>query len=575
MSHLSAFSLILISTFVLGLVGLWMERGSRAEEKNHPSVEGFWLLSLSLAGMVVANQIHNLANPLWYPVGQDWREFIVLALDIQTGGLFHPVPQRYPFYPWVAVQLANLTNVPIHVALMQVNMVAGGLIPAAVYRLGTAIGPRSLAVAGGWLAIHVPTVGAIIGPPTDYLFHGLMHVVAVSAGIRAFRYGHVLRWLAFGTALALLMATTMKSLVFLLAASPLVAIALFWQARISPRTAGLSAAAWLLPMVLIWQVYAGIPRWVTEAYSLEYNVYRTQVVVARAHGRTAPLPTDLGWHPSDEKQRGYWGVGRPGAWTNIDKALTFLARGPQHNLPRSVRWQGATEGTTRALHLPHPAWLLLIVGGCLAPLRRVKADTHIGPVLATAWLIGITVAHFMGVMATHYIPRYAVVLLIPAPLLLLMGIAPGKSRKILWLVPVLAIAATQWAQSAPGNTAIHTSPEVKENALNPHVDFWAVRNSLDRGDVAVDLTGNLILADLWGSRPIDIISIFDEEEEVRLRSHTSGRRVLVVPGALNMGDPVRTWRGAAEGRLRELRPYVYEDTTPNQPLVLRLSRLGD
>ena len=72
----------------------------------------------------MANHAHTSGNPMWYPVGQDWREFVVLALDIQTGGMFHPVPQRYPFYPWVAVQVANLTQVPVHIALMQVNIVA-------------------------------------------------------------------------------------------------------------------------------------------------------------------------------------------------------------------------------------------------------------------------------------------------------------------------------------------------------------------------------------------------------------------------------------------------------------------
>ena len=575
MNELSAFTLLLLCTLVLGVFGVWKEKSARTAGENQPGLEALWLLALSVGGMLVANQVHNLTNPMWYPVGQDWREFVVLALDIQSDGLFHPVPQRYPFYPWVAVQWANITHVPVHIALMQVNMVAGGLLPAAVYRLGTAIGPRSIAVAGGWLAIHIPTVGAILGPPTDYLFHGLIHIAAVSAGVRAFRYGHALRWLGFGTALALLMATTMKSLVFLLSAAPLVLIALIWRARESPRSATLSLGAWFLPMLVVWNVYAGIPRWVTEAYSLEYNVYRTQVVVARAHGRTAPLPTDLGWHPTDEKQRGYWGVGRPGAWTNLDKALTFLTRGPKHNLPVEVRWQGATEGITRAMHLPHPAWLLLAIGGCLAPLRRRRKDTHLGPLLATTWIVGITLAHFMGVMATHYIPRYAVVLLIPAPLLMLLGVAPSRARKSMWLLPLIALVCTQWASSAPGIRAIHNAPEVKEHALSPHVDFWAVRDSLKEGDVAVDLTGNRILADLWGSRPIQVQSIFDEEEEVALKPHNAGRRILVVPGALNLGDPVRVWRGAETGRLKELRPYVYEDTTPTLPLTLRLSRLGD
>jgi hypothetical protein len=571
---LSAFALLLIATAIIGAVGRWKENPPRTSAADGLFIDFFWMISLSIAGLLLADHVHNLANPQWYPVGQDWREFVVLALDIQSDGLFHPVPQRYPFYPWLSVVLANFTDVPVHVALMQVNLIAGGLIPAAVYRLGTAIGPRSLAVAGGWLAIHIPTVGAILGPPTDYLFHGLVHVFALSAGIRAFRSGHPGRWFGFGLALAILMATTMKSLVFLLAATPLVVLALVWRARESLPRASFSLCAWLLPMTIIWQIYAGIPRWVTEAYSLEYNVYRTQVVVARAHGRTAPLPTDLGWHPSDEKQRGYWGVGRPGAWSNIDKALTFLARGPQHNLPASVRWSGATEGLTRALHLNHPGWLLLALGGCLAPFRRRDDDTHLGPILASAWVTGITVAHFMGVMATHYIPRYAVVLLIPAPLFLLLGAAPWRSRRILWLVPIIGIGTTLVAQSVPGKAAINTAAEVREKALNPHVDFWAVRNSLSTGDLAVDLTGNRLIPDLWGSRPIQFHTVLDEEEEVYLAPHHTGRRVLIVPGALNMGDPVRKWTGATPGRLKELRPYVFEDTQPDVALTLRLSRLG-
>ena len=536
------------------------------------AVDALWMIALSIAGVLAADAIHTTANPAWYPVGQDWREFVVLALDIQSGGRFHPVPQRYPFYPWVAVQLAEATNCAVHIALMQVNIIAAGLLPAAVFRLGTAIGPRPLAVAGGWLALFVPTVGCIVGPPTDYLFHGLIHVAAMSAGVRALRFGRFHHWLGFGGALALLMATSMKSLVFLLVAAPLVGAALLWTARVRPMRAAINALGWLAPMVLIWQIYSGIPRWVTEAYSLEYNVYRTQVVVARAHGRTAPLPTDLGWHPSDEKRRGYWGVGRPGAWSNLDKALTFLSRGPQHNLPQSVRWQGATEGIASALHVPSPAWLGLGLLGCVAPMRRRRRDTHLGPLLATAWLGGITVAHFMGVMATHYIPRYALVLLITGPLLLLLGAAPWRNTAWLWAVPVAAVTATWTASSAPGWRAVHASTEAQAMALNPHPDFWAVRNSLTETDRVVDLTGNRILTDLWPAARITAVP--DEETHVSIPPQLDGRRILVMPGALNLGDPVRRWVGADAERLRELRPYVYEDTKPGRNLTLTLSGLG-
>ena len=564
-------------TAAVGAIGAFRNRGNRADSGvfTRIPVDTAWMLILAIVGIAYADSLHTEFNPAWYPVGQDWREFLVLALDIQSGGAYHPVPQRYPFYPWVAVQVANTTGLPVHVALMQVNIIAGGLLPAAVYRLGIAIGPRSLAVAGAWLTLHVPTVATVIGPPTDYLFHGLIHVLAISTGIRAFKQVGIFRWLCFGLALALLMASNMKSLVFLLAAAPLVVLALSWKARENAKIAFLSLVSFLIPMMLCWQVYAGITRWVQEAYTLDYNVYRTQVVVARAHGRTAPLPTDLGWHPSDEKQRGYWGVGRDGAWKNLDKTLTFLARGPKYNLPTQVRFDGATEGMTRALHLPSPTWLLLGFFSCLAPLRRGKGDNHLGPLLASAWLAGITLAHFFGLMATHFIPRYALVLLIPAPVMLLAGIGllVGRSRW-LWMVPALALGMSQWAESPPSRHHLQNSPEVVESALNPHPDFWAVRDSLTENDTVIDLTGNRILRDLCGTKPAQFQAIRDEETQIVLRPHTQGRRILVMPGALNMGDRVRQWTGATSGRLKELRPFVVEDTSPKEALKLHLVGLG-
>ena len=574
MTPLSAFSALIIATAVISGLAAARGRSARLGSTDNTVIDLGWMLILGVAGISAAESIHLATNPNWYPVGQDWREFVVLALDIQSGGDFHPVPQRYPFYPWLAVKLAGLTAVPVHIALMQVNLLAGGLIPAAVYRLGTALGPRSLAVAGGWLALHIPTVATVLGPPTDYLFHGLIHIMALSAGIRALRLGGPWRSLGFGISLALLMATTMKSLVFLLVAAPLMGLGLLWTARTSLRGAAVSLGLWLAPMVLVWSIYATIPRWVTEAYSLEYNVYRTQVVVARAHGRVAPMPTDLGWHASDEKQRGYWGVGRKNAWSNLDKTITFLSRGPKQNLDPKTRLDGAILGLSRALHLPHVGLILLGLLGCLAPIRRQRADTHLGPILATGWLLGITGVHFMGLMATHFIPRYALVLLIPAPLLLLLG-AGFKRSRWLWLIPVASVIATFLATDVPGRAAIHTAPEVREGALNPHPDFWAVRDGLGPEDTVIDLTGNRLIPDLWASSAARVTAIRDERESVQLSSQGTGRRVLVVPGALNLGDPVRRWLGAGPGRLRELRPYVFEDTQPDQPLQLKLTRLED
>ena len=109
-------------------------------------------------------------------------------------------------------------------------------------------------------------------------------------------------------------------------------------------------------------------------------------------------------------------------------------------------------------------------------------------------------------------------------------------------------------------------------ALNPHPDFWAVRDGLEADDRVIDLTGNRILSDLWPAA--SILSVPDEETRFQINGQRTGRRVLVMPGALNLGDPVRRWEGAQDGRLEELRPYVFEDTQPTAPLTLTLSGLG-
>ena len=70
--------------------------------------------ALAIVGIVVVNAIHTAMDPRWLPMGQDWREFILLALDIQSGGAYLPVPQRYPLYPWLAVQLSEAQGLPLH-----------------------------------------------------------------------------------------------------------------------------------------------------------------------------------------------------------------------------------------------------------------------------------------------------------------------------------------------------------------------------------------------------------------------------------------------------------------------------
>ena len=117
-----------------------------------------------------------------------------------------------------------------------------------------------------------------------------------------------------------------------------------------------------------------------------------------------------------------------------------------------------------------------------------------------------------------------------------------------------------------GRTSLPSSATKLWNSI-PNLSHWWTA-----ADRVVDLTGNRILTDLWPAARINAVP--DEETHVSIPPQLNGRRILVMPGALNLGDPVRRWIGADAERLRELRPYVFEDTKPDRNLTLTLSGLG-
>ena len=538
---------------------------------------------LAVAGIAVVNAIHMAMDPRWLPMGQDWREFVLLALDIQSGGAYLPVPQRYPLYPWLAVQLSEAQGLPLHLGLMQLSLLSTGLIPAALYTLGIQLCRRPVAVTGALLSLAIPTIIAILGPPTDYLLHGLIHVLCLSAGTAALLRGGPWRYTGWGLSLAALMAVTMKSLPVLLMAAPLALVGLGLSMRKDVKRTGWCALGLVLPGLLLWQLYAGVDRWVQEAYTLDYNVYRTQVVVARSHGRTTTFPADLGWHPTDEKQMGYWGVGRKDAWTNLPKTLQFLLRGPSHNLPQDLRFQSATQGLAKALRLSSPAWLGLAVLGIVAVGRRGKVEL-MARLLGLGWVTGMMAAHFLGVMSTLYIARYALVVLLPLPLLLLGGAAwmlelliPKHRRdhdRPWWLLLVATGLAIGLSPQAPGMAQMlkKETPEAMELSLNVHEAFWDWRDSLTAEDQVIDLTENLIVADLVRTRTRQVLTVKSETTDITIRPHRSGRRFLVLPGCLNMGTAQRVWspHDSQPDRLSDVWTHLVQDTAPSTPL--RVSR---
>jgi hypothetical protein len=557
--------------------------GQPTRPRSKLGIHALDVVLLAAAGLLIVSAIHTAMNPRWLPMGQDWREFILLSLDIQSGGAYLPVPQRYPAYPWLAIQLAQAQGLPLHLGLMQLSLISAGLIPAALYTLGVQLTRRPVAITGALLSLFIPTIIAILGPPTDYLLHGLVHTLCLSAGTAALLRGGPWRMTAWGISLAMLMAVTMKSLPVLLMAAPLAVLGLFLTARRSRTGAAWSLVGLVLPGLMIWQLYSGLQRWVGDAYTLDYNVYRTQVVVARSHGRTTTFPADLGWHPTDEKQMGFWGVGRAGAWTNLPKTLAFLARGPDHNLPQDLRLQSASTGLAEATRLPGASWLVLALLGILQVGSQGRPMPW-GRLLGTTWVVGMTAAHFMGLMSTLYIARYALVLLLPLPLLLLGGGAwlldrfiPAHHRdhdRPWWLLLVGSALAVLTGQSPPGIQPMldKQTPEALELSLNVHESFWDWRDSLTAQDQVIDLTENLIVADLVESRTQQVITIKTDNTDVSLRPHPAGRRFLVLPGCLNMGTSQRVWtpHDASPDRLQEIWTHLVQDSTPQLPL--RVSR---
>ena len=580
----------------IGLIGLsllcsallarvWRSR--RGQPTRPSSTLGADLLTvvlLALAGITIVSAVHHAMDPRWLPVGQDWREFVLLALDIQSGGAHLPVPQRYPFYAWLAVQLAELQGLAVHQGLMQLSLLCAGLMPAALYTWGIQLTRRPVAVTGALLSLFIPTIIAILGPPSDYLMHALIHTAVLSAGTAALLRGGPWRFTAWGLSLAALMAVTMKSLPVLLMAAPLGLAGLLLAARASRKRAAWSTIGLILPGLLIWQLYSGIQRWVQEAYTLDYNVYRTQMVVALSHGRNTVFPADLGWHLSDEKRMGYWGVGRPGAWQNLPKTLEFLTRNPADNLPRALRYQSTAQGLAKAVRLPSPAWLGLGLFGILAVGSRGQKVRRAGRLLGLAWVGGMMGAHLLGLSSTLYIARYALVLLVPLPLLLLSGgawllerLLPAALRphdRPWWLLLIGTGLVVGLSSQAPGIQQMmdKDTPEASELSMDVHESFWDWRDGLLPTDQVVDLTENLILADLVSTHTRQVITVKSETTDIRLPPHRGGRRYLVLPGCLRMGTSERVWRPheADPDRLQTVWTLLVEDLTPDK--ALRVSR---
>ena len=114
MDALNPVLIIGLSLLASGIVArLWRVRmGPPQRPEKTLKADLLTVVLLAIAGIAIVNAIHTAMDPRWLPMGQDWREFVLLSLDIQSGGAYLPVPQRYPLYPWLAVQLSEAQGLP-------------------------------------------------------------------------------------------------------------------------------------------------------------------------------------------------------------------------------------------------------------------------------------------------------------------------------------------------------------------------------------------------------------------------------------------------------------------------------
>ncbi len=534
---------------------------------------------LAVAGCVYVNRLHNLGNPFWLPAGQDWLEFLGLALELKNPGLAAPVANRYPFYPWLGVRLAGLEGFPVYMGCMQVSILAAGLLPAFLFLLTRELAPRSIALVAAVSSIHGRILLTMLGPPTDYLLYAALQVAVLGTGTWALRRGGALRHLAFGTALALLMATAAKALVLLTVAAPFMLARLGWQVWRRPWRTLSEAGAFLLPLVIVWVGYSRIDR---PLLPLERIVLTAQESVADERGYEVMFPTDLGWGSEDPSQHGYWRVGRIQALLHLPDTYRFLLRGAPGNAPRSERVASVLAGLRTDLPIPHPLFILLAVPGCLAAVwgwRRSGDPGLVDSLIAAAFLSAALVAEWLGVTGNLFVPRYALVLSILLPPLMLCGITSlfrwipaGEWRHRGWIWWPAAAVAFIWVIAGDGpmgrlDAQRHLETLADQRASSREMALARLAR-LPQEAAVLDMSGTRVLPDLLPGKFVYPYSAPHEPARFLVAPTNLRRRFVIQPCQFTQTPPVPRWVTSSPDRLEPFSACIDEDTLPNEVLVL-------
>ncbi len=534
-------------------------------------------LFLLVAGPMLAGRLHLVANPRWRPPGQDWFEFGGYLRWFQSGhGKGAAVGNRYPLYPWLANQWADFQQMDLLPASMQLSILAVGLMPAALYLLGRQLMPRPLALAGSLAPMLSLPLLERVGPPTDYLLYCLLHILVLGTGAAALTRGGRLRFLAFGAALALLMASAAKSLLLLLLAVPAAFVGLAWHHRSQLGRGLVAAVLFTSPMVAMWTLYGSLDM---DFHSLEALQFRSQLERAEEEGAEVAWPDEFGWDPTKPPEdHGWWRVGDPDALRNLPETLTFLTRERSGNLSVEDRRGSILRGLaeevpygSRALHL---ALLGCLAAGSVVAAGR-RRDRLVPWVLAAGFVAAAHLSFFQALTGALYEERYALPLIICLPLMVLAGIAlpfrvlaaPGPWRDSglpWWPLAGLLLA---WGVKGEGTLGwIELEPRLDQLAeqreQGHYAQLWAVA-ARPRGTVVVDLVDSALLPlclprhRILGSRGRR--SAYDG---------VRGERFIVEPCLFNFDNPPGLWLSEDPERLEPLGRCIFRDLQPEEPLVM-------
>jgi len=574
--------LLLLSLGAGTALGLGLSRGTaRTPPRLRPWVDVLVLAFLAVAGVLYAEYLHATANPAWLPVGQDWQDYVMRQQELLDPSFSAAAPNRYPFYPWLGLTWGRLSGWSPVIGAMQVSICAAGLLPAAAFLLGRQVAPWPVALAGALVALHLPALQEFLGPPTEYLLYTLLYVLSLGTGAAALARGGAWRFLGFGTALALLMATVPQALVVLVAAVPLAGIALAWHGWRQPRRGAFAALAFLLPLALCWETYRSVD---LPIHPLEGLVYNSQVLHAREHHLQASMPTDLGWDPQlDPAQQGTWRIGGAGALRHLPTTLRFLARGTPDNIPFSWRWGTVRQGLEGQFPVGI-GWSLLVVPGVLAAGSAVwsgrdRVRSAIPWVLAVALPAAATAVQAKGLLGTTWEARYALPLLVTAPVLALGGASallrltfrgPWRASGLPWW-PLLAMVFGLLAVGPAPLGAAHVWRAAREAAQGRTVSHYYPLLRLAQTtaeNTVVDLSESYWTAGFIAPR--DCLLPRCAGDRVEVTAEPAGRgRYLLQPCTFAQGNPAPRWVAADSDRLVPWATCIDQDTRPAEPLTLR------